>query len=438
MFNCLKAKIRPFLSDKTISEYHRLQAGLAAWRYNYPGRKLKIIGVTGTNGKTTTCVLLGAILELAGSKVAEATTVRFKIGARVWKNNTKMTTISPWILQSFLFKAQRAGCEYVILEVTSHALEQFRTLGIDFLGAVLTNITRDHLDYHKTFAGYVSAKLKLFEAEPFISVINLDDSSSKEFLQLASSHQTSYSIGSKKAQVRAEKIIYNIKTTDFILVTPQGQIIVKLNIKGKFNIYNALASAAVAHNLGISLETIKYGLESVDLVRGRMEEISQGQPFRVIIDYAHTPDAFEKIYKTLRPIIQGRIIAVFGATGNRDTGKRPMRSAIASRFADIIILTNEDPYTENPVKIIKQVAIGVDRKKFNRGKNYFQIIDREKAIKKACRLAQVGDLALITGKGHEEVMAVAHPKNPHLSILAPFNEQDIVKKILGKMGYREN
>ena len=421
------------LSGVIILKYYLWRAKLAARWYDYPGKKIKVIGVTGTNGKTTTCALVSSIMELSGSKVAEASTVRFKIGSRVWKNKYKMTTITPWHLQSFLARAQRAGCEYAVLEITSHSLSQFRVFGIDFFGAVLTNITRDHLDYHKTLEDYVAAKMKLFEADPFISVINLDDPSSENFLQLISSHQISYSIGSKKAGVRAEKITYTPNTTDFVLVTPKGQAVIKLAIKGKFNIYNALAAAAVAYGLEVSLETIKRGLESVNLVRGRMEEISQGQPFRVIIDYAHTPDAFEKIYEALRPIIKGRIIAVFGATGNRDTGKRPMLSAIASRFADMIILTNEDPYTEDPAEILKQVAGGVDSKKFTRGKNYFQIIDRERAIVKACHTAQAGDLVLITGKGHEEVMAVAHPKNPRLSILAPYNERKVVKRVLAKL-----
>lgn len=430
MLDNFKAWLRPRLSKKTILRIHLWRAKFAAWRFGYPSRKIKLIGVTGTNGKTTTCRLIGSILEQAGSKVAEATTVHFKIGRRIWKNTSKMTTISSLDLQKFLSQALRARCEYAVLEITSHALEQFRTFGFYFWGSVLTNITHDHFDYHKNFESYKNAKLKLFARHPQVSAVNMDDPSAPEFLACPASQKYSYGLGNKKAQVRASKIMPGRDRETFSLITPLGQRTVQLKIKGKFNIYNALAAASIGLGAGVSLPGIVRGLEKVRGVRGRLELIDEGQAFKVIIDYAHTPDAFEKLYEALKPIRKKRIIAVFGATGDRDRTKRPILGEIAGRHANVIILTNEDPYTENPEKIIQEVAAGIRGKKWQAEKNYFTILDRRQAIQKALTLAQTGDLVLITGKGHEEQMAVVHPKNPRLSILIPFNEQKIIRNQL--------
>ena len=297
----LKAWIKPKLSPRFILATHRWRAKFAAWYFHYPAKKLRVIGVTGTNGKTTTCILIGSILRSSGAVSAEATTVHFRIKDKVWKNNAKMTTISPWLLQKFLRQAQRAGCEYVVLEVTSHALEQFRVWGINFYAVAITNITHDHLDYHQTFKKYVSAKLKLFKNFPQVSAINLDDPSSSLFVKQKAKKKFTYAISHKKAFIRAAKIISRDDGELFTLVTPKGQISIQLHILGKFNIYNALAAASIGLGLGISLEAIKRGLEQIRGVRGRLEKIDLGQPFYVILDYAHTPDALSNALDSTFP-----------------------------------------------------------------------------------------------------------------------------------------
>ncbi|TSC93274.1 MAG: UDP-N-acetylmuramoyl-L-alanyl-D-glutamate--2,6-diaminopimelate ligase [Candidatus Berkelbacteria bacterium Licking1014_7] len=437
MLEKIKTILRPLVGQKFILWTHRVRARLANFVLGNPARDLKIIGVTGTNGKTTTCAFLGSILRETGVKVAEATTVYFRIGDKISKNNLKMTTISAWQLQKFLLEAKRSDCEYAVLEITSHALSQNRVWGINFFASVLTNITHDHLDYHKNFTQYAKTKLKLFEGKPFISVINLDDPISEMFLKQEAYKVITYGLGSKKPAVRASKIVSSGQGISFSLIAPQGQKNVLLKMAGKFNIYNALAAASVGLGIGMTLEGVKRGLEKVESVRGRFEKIKKGQPFGVILDYAHTPDAFLKIYEAVKPLAKKRIIAVFGATGNRDMSKRPILGEVASAGADVIILTDEDPYTENPSDIIRQVEQGIDKKKFILGKNFYKILDRKLAIRKAFEIATEGDLVLITGKGHEEMTAVANPRDGRLSILVTFNERKVVESELSALGFRK-
>ncbi len=409
---------------------------LAAAIYGYPGRKLKIIGVTGTNGKTTTANMIAKILEKANYKVGLATTINFKIGREEWVNQTKMTTVSPFQLQKFLKQCLDAGCHWVIVETTSHAIAQYRNFGINYHMAILTNITHDHLDYHKTFEEYRDTKAKLFSTGQTINILNNDDKSIEYFEKLMAKDIVSYGTDMPDVERRGrpdilgKKIILESTGSMFTVITPTSQIGINLRLPGKFNIYNALAALSVAYVLKIHLDVAKQALEEIDNVPGRMEKVELGQSFAVIIDYAHTPDALEKVYQTLTAAKRARIISVLGATGDRDRSKRPILGALAGKFADIVIVTDEDPYTEDPERIMEEVAAGVPRGADPKnpkveGKNFFMIPDRREAIFHGINLAYKDDIVLITGKGAEEVMVVGHTK-------VPFSDKKIAKEALLK------
>jgi UDP-N-acetylmuramoyl-L-alanyl-D-glutamate--2,6-diaminopimelate ligase len=433
----LKSFLKQFVSEGFIIWTHKMRGMLAATIYGYPGRKLKIIGVTGTNGKTTTCNMISRILEKANYRVGMATTINFKIGKDEWVNTSKMTTVSPFALQKFLANCLKAGCHWVIVETTSHAIAQYRNYGVDYQIAIMTNLTHDHLDYHKTFDEYRKVKSQLFITGKTINIINHDDEKTYDFLaqipaRSTISYGTDSSVGNRKGRpdILAKKINLESTGSVFTVVTPTSQIAIDLKLPGKFNIYNALAAISVAYALKIHLDVAKTALDELDLVPGRMEKVELGQSFAVLIDYAHTPDALEKVYQTLTMAKRARIISVLGSCGDRDKTKRPILGALAGKFADIVIVTNEDPYTEDAAKIIEEVAGGVPRGADSKtpkieNQNFFKIMDRKEAIIKAINMAYKDDIVLITGKGAEECMIVGEQK-------IPWSDRKIAKDALFK------
>lgn len=431
----MKDYLRKILPPSIILWTHKVRGMLAALIYRMPAKNIRVIMVTGTNGKTTTCHLIAAVLKAANYKVAMATTIDFIIDDRQWKNTSKMTTLSPFALQKFIREAVKDGCHWLVLETTSHAISQHRIWGIKPKIAVLTNITHDHLDYHGSLEEYRNTKAKIFQ-EAEISIINLDDKSANYFLNLGLNKIISYGTANpenpraQKPDLLAKKIILEATGSLFTVVTPSGQVGVNLKLPGKFNIYNALAALAVGVEFQLNLELVRGAIESVTNIAGRMEKVEMGQSFTIIIDYAHTPDALEKIYQTLELTRKGRLIAVFGACGDRDRSKRPIMGALAGRFADIVIVTDEDPYSEEPMRIIEEVASGVNRGETKSnpkipGKNFFKVLDRRDAIEKAFELAQSDDIVLITGKGAEECMVVKDKK-------IPWSDKKVVKELLMK------
>ena len=321
--NLLKRLLPGALLKPLVSVFHFLQALAANAFYGFPARGMKVIGITGTNGKTTTAAFLGKIIEQSGQSVAINSTAFFQVGKRTVPNDTNMTVTDPFRLFKIIREFRRARVDWVVLEVTSHALSQHRTLGVKFFGAVMTNLTQDHLDYHGTMEAYAAAKAKLFRRARNLAVLNRDDSWF-EFFKKASRTPKIITYGTKTSvdcRIVAAKLTPN--GSQLKLKLERSLIEPQIKLVGKFNVYNALAAASAAYGIGIEPEVISEGLEALQSVPGRMEVVKVKQGFKVVVDYAHTADALANVLESLRGVTRGRIITVFGATGDRDKSKRP-------------------------------------------------------------------------------------------------------------------
>ncbi len=428
MLNYLRKKISDTNPIRLI--YHQIKAAIAVLVYRFPSRNLNVIGVTGTNGKTTTVNLIARILEEAGYKVGMASTINFQVADLKWVNTSKQTTLSPFDLQRMLRKMVKDNCTHAVLEVSSHAITQSRVMGINFDAAVFTNITEDHIEYHGTFQEYLHAKGALFKKLnqskrkpniPKLSVLNADDKHFDYFNQFIVDRKYTYSL--KRGTCYASSIELNASGSTFIVHIPNDSIRVNLNMPGEFNIYNSLAAATVALANNINLTTVKAALEKAEGVPGRQEVIEHGQPYSIIVDYAHAPDSLEKLFKLYKKLTVGRLFAVFGATGGgRDKAKRPVMGEIADKNADYIVLTNDDPYEEDEWKIIDQIAEGIKRKE---GENFWKIPHRYEAIRLALTMAQPEDTVVITGKGCEEIQIIGKER-------IPWDDRNAVKEILSR------
>ncbi len=440
LISSLKQKIRGLVSDETVKSFHKAECLTASLWYGQPAKKLKIIGITGTNGKTSVSHYITQILEEAGKPAGMLTTVAISLRGKRQLNKTKMTTLSPFQLHRYLRDMVRAGCQYAVIETTSHALDQNRVYGIYYQSVAYTNLTHEHLDYHKTMAAYQKAKELLFAHHPKVAVINADDPAAADFLKYDASMKFTYGINDSlrpkqalpKPDIAASKLKSSFDKTSFTLSTPLGESDVTINLPGRFTIANALAAVGLALGEGIPLDQIKTTLSHLEPVEGRLEPVEMGQPFSVIVDFAHTPDALQQVYSTIRPMVTGRLIAILGSMGNRDKTKRPILGALAARYADFVIITNEDPVTEDPTAIINEIASGVPRGRMSsqeakqgEGVWWWRIPDRREAIHKALGMAKPQDVVLITGKGGEHVMAVG-------TELIPWNDVTVVKDFLKK------
>lgn len=410
--------------DAVRPAYHTTLAVLAALVYRFPGRKLVVVGVTGTNGKSTTGNFIASILTANGHSVGLTTTVNFQVGRETWLNQTKMTSLGRFAQQRLLRQMVKAGCTHAVVEVSSHALYWKRVWGIPFDVAVLTNLSRDHLDLHgsmkayretkgKLFAGLMRSKRKLGVKKS--SAVNLDDKEAKYFLSFPADQRFGFTehnakVDANVTRLRASKVRSSAKETAFVLSVGGEPAPAKLHLPGAFNVQNALAASAAGYALGVELPEIVTGLDQVKEVPGRMEQVDAGQPFSVVVDYAHTPDAFANVLAALKPITKGKLIAVFGATGDRDRGKRPELGAIAAQYADRLILTEEDPGSENPADIVDEITPGITKAK--RKVPYEIELDRRKAISKALAKATSKDTVVLLAKGHETVMTYADGKRP--------------------------
>lgn len=440
MITSLKKQLRNRISSDTINGIHALEAKLASLRYGQPAKKLKIIGVTGTNGKTSVCHYVTQLLEASGHTVGMITTVAISIAGKRTLNTSKMTTLKASELQRYLAQCVKAGCDYAVVETTSHALDQNRVAGIYYDVVAITNITHDHLDYHKTMAAYQKAKEKLFANKPQVSVVNADIPEAEDFLKYDATQKLTYGIidqSRPKAalyhpDITARMLKQSAEQTEFILTTPSGESEAVIPLPGRFTVSNVLCAVAITYSQSLAMSQIISTLTELRPVEGRLEPVKSGQDFSIVVDFAHTPDALEQVYTTLRPTVSGKLIAVLGATGRRDKTKRPVLGSLAGRYADIVIITNEDPYDEDPITIINEVAEGVPQGRKNEkeptkgeGEWWWKVVDRREAIAKALGMAKKNDLVIITGKGGEHVMAVGDK-------LVPYNDVKVVKEILSR------
>lgn len=396
--------------------WHGIISVIANLYFGSPSSKLKVIGVTGTNGKSTTVNLIAKILEEAGYKVGLVSTVNFKIDDEDRLNDMKMTTPSGWLLQKWLAKMVENKFNYAVLEISSQGLEQNRHLGINFDVAVFTNLTPEHIEAHGGFENYKKAKGKLFQAlangrrakgEGRKTIIaNADDENFTYFYNFPSDKKISFSIKNNNADLQAIDIKTSPSGVSFTL-SPQA-LSVSLKLKGKFDVYNSLAGIAVGLSQGIDLEKAKTALEKVALVPGRVEVI-QEKPFMVVVDYAPEPYSLKALYETIETWPKNKLIHILGSTGGgRDVSRRKILGEMAGETANIVIVANEDPYDDNPQQIINDVASGAFSKGKALGVDLFTILNRRLAIAKAFSIASEGDLVLITGKGSEQKMAVSN------------------------------
>lgn len=372
--------------QKIKNIYHFFQALVSAIYFNFPSKKLIVIGVTGTDGKTTTVNMIYHILNSAGYKVSMISSVNAQIGSKKIETGFHVTTPSPFQIQKLLHQAVIEGSEYFVMEATSHGLDQNRLAFVNFKIAVKTNITEEHLDYHKTWERLAMAKSKLFKNVHY-SILNIDDRAYNFLKNKVSGKTITYS-QKNKADVNLENFP------------------IKLSIPGEYNLSNALAAASVANILSVSKPKIISSLAKFEGVAGRMEKVDMGQKFKVIVDFAHTPNSLKNALIALRSQIQpkSKVIAVFGAAGQRDKSKRPKMGEIAAKLADLVIITAEDPRNEKVEDISMQIAKGLEKDGKRENKDYFLIADRQEAINFAVNKANIGDIVGLFGKGHEKSM----------------------------------
>ena len=403
-----------------VKDTSKILPVLASRFFGKPSKSLKLIGITGTNGKTTTSHLLYEILKTAKKSPSLLGSIQYKIKDEIV--NSFNTTPGPLLLHSFLSRMKDSGTDYVVMEVSSHALKQSRVSGIDFRIAALTNITGDHLDYHRTMSDYVKSKRLLFESlkKNSIAILNSDDKFFNEFRKSIRGKVISYGI-EKNADFKATNIGLDINGSRFFMDIPNGTINVRTSLMGRHNIYNILAAAAISFAEGIEVNAISEAIGHFYKMPGRLESVEAGQRFKVFIDYAHTHDALENILSGLKKLCRGKIIIVFGCGGNRDKTKRAKMGKIASNLADYAILTNDNPRREDPDTILSEIEKG-----FRRGfRAYKKIPDRFKAIEESLMNREASDIVVIAGKGHEDYQIIG-------DTAFPFNDKNVAEGILAR------
>ncbi len=425
-------RIKKIIPGFLLNFYHYCFALIGGVFYRlsfFTSKNMTVIGVTGTSGKTTTVEMIARILEEAGYKVGVLSSVKFKIGSQEEENKLKMTMPGRMMIPKFLRRARK--CDYVVLEVTSEGIKQYRHKFIHFDIAVLTNLSPEHIESHGSFEKYREAKLKLFQIAKKTHIINLDDENKDYFLPFPAERKYFFSLKNcrQKEKFFQENKNYQIIRAENIDISNQGISFIlkgttfRLNLLGKFNIYNALAAISLGISEGISLETCKRALEKFKKMPGRMEVVVKS-PFTVIVDYAHTPNSLEKVYKTIKEGLKNKkskMICVLGSCGGgRDKWKRPVLGEIAATYCDKVIITNEDPYDDDPEEIIENVFQGT------KGKGE-KILDRREAIRKALEISQKNDIVIITGKGSEPWMCVEKGKK------IPWDDRQIVREELRRL-----
>ena len=404
---------------------HKIEAMIMAAKYGFPGRKLKIIGVTGTNGKTTTTFMIHRMLHEAGVKVAMTSTVAYGVGDTLTYPKLHMTTTKASVLQKRLRDFSRQGVEWVVVETSSHALAQHRVWGVPYQIAVMTNVTHDHLEYHGTFERYLNTKRQLFVIANKhglkFGVVNADDPNAKKFTD---SIQNATTYGIESGELKATNVQLTGEGSTYTATVGSDVYAVAVNIPGEFNVSNSLAALAVGRKIGLTKEQLENGIAALESVEGRMSAIEAGQKFKVLVDFASTPDGFEKFFQSVRPLVKGKLVAVFGSAGNRDENKRAKQGAIAAQYADSIVLTEEDDRTEDGAAIIRQISGGIQAEPTFNIDNLHVVPSREEAIGYAFTLVSSSDdMVVLLGKGHEKTIERADGEYP-------WSEADVARSAL--------
>jgi UDP-N-acetylmuramoyl-L-alanyl-D-glutamate--2,6-diaminopimelate ligase len=407
----------PDLAVIEVEQGRRALAAIAANFFAHPEAQLKLSGVTGTNGKTTTAFLLEAMLRHQGRKTVLAGTIEYHAAGRIFP--APHTTPESRDLLELFREGVDGGATEAVMEVSSHALDQERTAGLTFDVAIFTNLTRDHLDYHHTMEDYFAAKRKLFESSPRVAILNVDDPYGVR-LKAESSSRLVYTYGLQQGDFHANNLYMAPAGMRFTLATPQGEVPLATRLTGKINVYNLLAASAAAMARGLSFEEVAQGAASLDFVPGRFQSVDCGQNFAVVVDYAHTDDALRNIIAVAREFVDkggGRVITLFGCGGDRDRSKRPLMGQAAGAGSDIVVLTSDNPRGEDPLAIIDQVLPGLS------GTPVIVEPDRRHAIELAIAQAQPGDLVLLAGKGHEKTQTIGER-------VIPFDDVAIAQQVL--------
>ena len=434
--------LRKIIPTPVMSAYHKFIAIFASFWYGNPSKKMVVIGVTGTNGKSTTVNVIGRMLDSIGGKVGFTSTVNFKVAEKEWLNDKKMTMLGRFALQKLLADMVRAGCVYAVVETSSEGLRQFRHLGINYDIAVFLNLTPEHIESHGGFENYKKAKAELFfhltkkprkkfnESEiPKMIVANLDSEYAAYFLDFKADRKFGFSISQHGGATVDEEL-----HAEGIEVGPEGSkflvnnVPFSIKLPGAWNVSNVLAAVAVGRALGLPLTQIRDAVSDVKGIPGRMEFINEGQAFKVLVDYAPQPQSMLPLYEFLKSVHSGRIIHLLGsAGGGRDKSRRPILGEIAGKNADIVIVSNEDPYDEDPMQIIDEVAAGAVKAGKKDEENLFRILDRHEAVRYAISLAKEGDLVLVTGKGAEQAIVVKNRKK------IPWDEREEARRAIREL-----
>ena len=403
--------------------YRKARVKVISARYGNPARHLKVIAITGTNGKTTTANYLNEILKQAGKVTAMFSTATIEIAGVARRNDLNATVGTVTRMQRFFAEAKRAHVDYVVMEFPSHAIHQHKLDGVPVEMAIMTNLTQDHLDYHGTMDAYAEVKGRLFAGKPRYIVLNRDDEWFDYFDAFEAGEQKITYGKHDTAEAHIDEVTLYRKGTEVnVTIDHQTKLELATNLPGEFNAYNLTAATAAAYLLGVGLHDIIEGAANLEAVPGRFERVTDSQPFDVIVDYAHTPDGLEKLLQAAKELAKNRVILVFGATGDRDKAKRPIMGEIAARLADRIFLTDEESYNEDPQTIRTMVYDGIDTVKGGAMKTT-EVADRREAIEKALKVAKKGDMVLVTGMGHEVYRIVNGER-------IPWNDSDVIREIL--------
>lgn len=405
---------RQILVENTRSAY----AHICAAFYDHPERKIRIIGVTGTNGKTTSCFILKSILDGMGHKTGLIGTVKNIVGDKEYP--AVLTTPDCYELFGLFDEMVKAECEYCVMEVSSQAIDQHRVDGIHFEAAIFTNLTQDHLDYHGTFENYKAAKRKLFENSS-LAVVNIDDESASFMTEGIDCRKVTFSVNNDKCDYSAKNIRISSSGVKYELVSNSNIGRVKFAVPGNFSVYNSMGAAVCLIEMGLDFKAVLDALALCVGVPGRMEVVPADVPYTILIDYAHTPDGLENVLKCVREITEGKVICVFGCGGDRDKTKRPIMGEIAARLSDVAVVTSDNPRSEDPEAIIEDIKAGIGRG----GAKLIVDSDRKEAIKKALKIAGAGDIVVLAGKGQETYQILASGK-------IHFDEREVIAQILSE------